>query len=46
MAKARELRAAGLSLRAIGATLDEHGHRARSGRPFAPAQVARMLDAA
>jgi len=46
MAKARELRAAGLSLRAIGATLDERGHRARNGRPFAPSQVARMLDAA
>lgn len=46
MSKARELRAAGLSLRAIGATLDERGHRARSGRPFAPAQVARLLDAA
>ncbi len=46
VAQARELRTAGLSLRAIAATLDENGVRARSGRPFAAAQVARMLSAA
>lgn len=41
-----ELRTAGMSLRSIAATLDESGLRARSGRPFAAAQVARMLSAA
>lgn len=45
VARARTLRAAGISLRTIAATLDEAGHRARSGRPFAAVQVARMLDA-
>ena len=42
---ARTLRAAGLALRAVTATLDETGHRSRVGKPFALAQVARMLAA-
>jgi site-specific DNA recombinase len=41
--EARELRAAGLPLRGVAAALDERGHRSRTGRVFAPAQVARML---
>ena len=40
---ARELRAAGLSLRAVSAELDRRGYRARNGRPFAATQVARMV---
>lgn len=43
---ARAARARGLSLRAVAAELDAAGHRSRSGRPFAAAQVARMLDGA
>ncbi len=43
---ARELRAAGMSLRAVAATLDERGHRSRRGRRFAAQQVASMLEAA
>ena len=45
IAEARELRAAGMTLRAIAAALDERGHRARSGRPFVSAQVGRMIAA-
>jgi DNA invertase Pin-like site-specific DNA recombinase len=41
--QARKLRAAGLALRAVAATLDERGVRSRAGRTFAAAQVARML---
>jgi site-specific DNA recombinase len=43
IAKARELRAAGLSLRAVAGALDRCGLRSRVGKPFAAAQVARML---
>ena len=43
IASARELRAAGASLRAVAATLAERGVRARSGRPFVASQIARML---
>lgn len=42
--QARELRRSGLSLRRVAAELDARGHRSRSGRPFAPVQVARMVD--
>ena len=41
--EARALRAAGLSLRKIAATLDGKGLHARNGRTFAAAQVARMV---
>nr|HEX4317766.1 recombinase family protein [Kofleriaceae bacterium] len=43
--KARELRAMGMSLRKIAATLEAGGFRARSGTGFAPTQVARMVAA-
>lgn len=43
---ARALRSSGLSLRAVAASLEEQGHRTRTGRAFAPVQVARMLEAA
>lgn len=43
--EARMLRAAGLSLRKVAEALDGRGLRARSGRRFAPAQVARMMAA-
>jgi DNA invertase Pin-like site-specific DNA recombinase len=43
--EAQTLRAAGLSLRAVAARLESLGHRSRSGRPFAPVQVARMVAA-
>lgn len=39
---ARDLRAAGLSLRAVAAELDRRGYRSRADRPFTPAAVARM----
>jgi len=45
VAEARKLRAAGLSLRAVAAELDRAGLRARNGRTFAAAQVARMVAA-
>lgn len=45
LAEARTLRAAGLSLRAVAATLHERGRRARNGRPFAATQIKRMLAA-
>lgn len=40
---ARELRARGLALRAVAATLDERGMRARNGRRFGAEQIARMV---
>jgi site-specific DNA recombinase len=43
IAKARELRAAGASLRAVAATLAECGMLARSGRALDPKSVANML---
>lgn len=44
--EAHALRAEGLSLRAVAARLHVGGFRTRSGRTFAPVQVARMLTAA
>lgn len=41
--RARELRAAGLSLRAVAATLASEGNVSHRGRRFLPAQIARML---
>jgi site-specific DNA recombinase len=43
--EARKLRAAGLSLRKVAEALDARGLRARNGRRFAPAQVARLVAA-
>jgi DNA invertase Pin-like site-specific DNA recombinase len=43
--EARVLRASGLSLRAVAARLEGLGHRTRTGRAFAPVQVARMVAA-
>lgn len=43
IARARALRDAGLSLRAVAATLAEQGRAARNGRVFEAAQIARML---
>jgi DNA invertase Pin-like site-specific DNA recombinase len=43
IAQARELRAAGMSLREVASALDERGLRTRTGRAWLPAQVARML---
>lgn len=43
IALATELRAAGLSLRAIAGALADRGFRSRTGRVFAATQVARML---
>ncbi len=40
---ARELRAQGLSLRGVAAELERRGVRSRTGRGFAPVQVARMV---
>jgi len=45
IAQARALRAQGLSLRAVAAELDRAGLRARTGKVFAPSQVARMVAA-
>lgn len=45
LATARAARARGLSLRDIVAELEERGVRSRAGKPFALAQVARMLAA-
>lgn len=42
---ARDLRASGLSLRAVAAELARLGLRSRTGRVFAAVQVARMLEA-
>lgn len=41
--EARELRAAGLSLRKVAAELDRHGFKARNGRAFGPEQIKRMI---
>ena len=46
VAAARELRAAGLSLRAVAAELARRGFTARMGGAFLAAQVARMTDEA
>ena len=43
LAAARELRQAGLSLRAVAAELDKRGLRSRTGRVFAAPQIARMV---
>ena len=43
IAKARAMREQGLSLRAIAQHLEQIGHRSRTGRPFAPTQISRML---
>ena len=43
IAEARAMRAAGLSLRAVSQSLDSRGMRARNGKPFVAAQVARMV---
>lgn len=45
IAQARALRGSGLSLRAVAAELDRCGLRARTGKVFAPSQVARMVAA-
>jgi len=45
LAVARDLRAAGLSLRKVAAALDARGLRARSGRPFTAEQISRMATA-
>lgn len=44
VARARSLRASGLSLRAVTRSLDAAGLRSRVGRPFGLTQVVRMLD--
>ena len=44
IARARALAAEGHSLRAVAAQLAAEGHVSRTGRAFAAAQVARMLD--
>jgi len=46
IARARDLGASGLSLRAVAAHLAVEGHTSRTGKPFAAIQVARMLDGA
>lgn len=46
IAAARELRAAGLSLRAVAAELAARGSLTRGGRPFLAAQIARMTQKA
>lgn len=43
IAEVRALRAGGLSLRAIVATLNERGRRSRVGKPFALTQITNML---
>lgn len=43
--EARELRAAGLSLRGVAAELARRGRTGRTGRTFKPTQVVRMLGA-
>lgn len=43
--EARALRAAGLSFRAVTAQLSAAGARSRSGRPFEPMQIRRMVSA-
>lgn len=43
---ARELRAAGMSLRAVARELAKRGHVSRTGKPFVPCQVQKMTEAA
>lgn len=43
---ARELRAAGLSLRAVAAELASRGYVSRTGKAFVPAAIASMMEAA
>ncbi len=43
VAKARQLRATGLSLREVARRLEKKGARARGGKPFAAQQIARMV---
>ena len=43
IAEARRLRGAGLSLRTVARELDARELRSRSGRPFGPNQIARMV---
>jgi DNA invertase Pin-like site-specific DNA recombinase len=43
IARARELRSIGLSLRAVAAELGAEGRVSRRGTPFLPSQIARML---
>lgn len=43
IAEAKRLRASGLSLREVAATLEEAGHLSRTGRPFAAKQILRMV---
>jgi DNA invertase Pin-like site-specific DNA recombinase len=45
VALVRELRAAGLSLRAIGARLTEAGHTPRGGSAWHPDTIARLMEA-
>jgi DNA invertase Pin-like site-specific DNA recombinase len=45
ISEAKSLHAQGLSLRAVSRALDAKGYRARSGRVFAAAQIARMVAA-
>ncbi len=45
LGEARELRAAGLSLRKVAAELERRGHVSRNGRRFDVAQIARMVAA-
>ena len=46
IALARELRAAGLSLRAVAAELASRGHVGRTGKPFVACAVSAMVEAA
>lgn len=46
IAEARELRAAGMSLRAVAATLAERGRVSRAGKAFAASAIAAMTEAA
>lgn len=46
IAKARDLRSSGLSLREVAKQLDDAGHRSRSGRAMAAEQVRRLVTTA
>lgn len=46
IAAAKELRAAGLSLRAVAVELASRGHVGRTGKPFVPCQIAKMTEEA
>jgi hypothetical protein len=43
LSRARELRAAGLTLRAIGETLMAEGHRSKRGGSWGPSTIRGML---